>query len=283
MPEPTEGALEALSPSAVGLTRLSARLSFSSGGEALYRSFLRLVDLSPASEFLLVPSGRGRSARFVAETTGAAGAGADPDEELVAVASERARTHGLSARLHFEHAPLDDLPYQDGVFDLALGEVELAAAKDPARAVRELVRVTRPGGTVVLIQLVWLRSLAEERRVGLVQRLGICPLMLVEWKQILRDAGVEDVQVEDWSDAASSPRRVPVLGGLAELFTVRGKARILPRAWRRWGWRGVRAVLARENELRRLLQTERVLGVAVMRGQVKMDRDHEENSEELDQ
>lgn len=283
MPEPQRGTLESLSPSAVGLTRLSARLSFSSGGEALYRSLLRLVSLSPDSEFLLVPSGRGRGATFVAETTGAAGAGADPDEEMVAVASGRARNHGLSSRLHFEHAPLDDLPYQDDVFDLALGEVELAAAQDPAGVVRELVRVTRPGGTVVLIQLVWLRPLEEERRVGLVQRLGIRPLMLVEWKQILKDAGVLDVQVDDWSDAASSPRRVPVLGGLAELFTVRGKARILPRAWRRWGWRGVRAVLAREQELRRLLQDERVLGVAVLRGRVKMDNDDEENRAELDQ
>lgn len=283
MPEPQTGALEPHSPSAVGLTRLSARMSFSAGGEALYRSVLRLVALSPDAEFLLVPSGRGRGARFVAEVTGAAGAGADPDAEMVAVASDRAKAKGLASRLHFEQAPLDDLPYQDGVFDLALAEIELAAAADPAAAVRELVRVTRPGGTVVLLQLVWLQPLEPERRASLVERLGIRPLMLVEWKQILKEAGVTAVQVEDWSDAASSPRRVPLLGGLAELYTLRGKLRLLPRAWGRWGWRGVRAVLSRERELHRLLQDERVLGMAVMRGQVGADREKEGTGEEPDQ
>jgi ubiquinone/menaquinone biosynthesis C-methylase UbiE len=281
MPEPEAGALERLNPSAVGLTRLSARLSFSSAGEALYRSLLRLVELTPDSEFLLVPSGRGRSARFVAESTGAAGAGADPDAEMVAVATDRAKAKGLTERLHFEHAPLDDLPYQDDVFDLALGEIELAAAEDPAPSVRELVRVTRPGGIIVLIQLVWLRPLEAPGRTELVQRLGIRPLMLVEWKQILKDAGVVDIQVDDWSDAAAPPHRVPVLGGLSELFTFRARLRILPRAWRRWGWRGVRAVLSREVELRRLLHNERVLGVAVIRGYVR--RDDETNGEQLPQ
>lgn len=268
MPEHRAGALDSHSPSAVGLTRLSGRLSFSAGGELLYRSVLRLVDITPDSEFLLVPSGRGRGARFIVQTTGAGGAGADPDAEMVAVATERARSKGLASRLHFEHAPLHDLPYQDAVFDLALGEIELAAARDPPAAVRELVRVTRPGGTLVLIQLIWLRNLEAGRREAVVERLGVRPLMLVEWKQMLKENGVVDLQVEDWSNGVGPVRRVPVLGGLTELFTFRGKTKLLPRAWHRWGWRGVRAVLSRERELRQLLEEERVLGVVVIRGRI---------------
>lgn len=261
-----QGALDSHSPSAVGLTRLSTRLSFPPGGEALYRSVVRLLDLSERSEFLLVPCGRGRSALFVAEATGAAGAGVDPDPLMVTVAGERAKRANLAERLHFEQAPLHELPYQDGVFDVALAEIELAAARDPDEAVRELVRVTRPGGTVVLIQLIWLRALDEERRQDLVEQLGVRPLMLVEWKQMLREAGIVDLVVEDWSDPGASRSRPSVLGGLAELFTLRGKLRLLPRAWRRWGWRGVRAVLSRERELRRLLKDEQVLGVTLIKG-----------------
>ena len=260
------GALDSHSPSAVGLTRLSTRLSFPPGGEALYRSILRLVELGPSSEFLLVPCGRGRSAMFVAESTGAGGAGADPDALMVEVATERAKEQGAAGRLHFDRAPLDELPYQDEVFDVALGEVELGAARDATAAVRELVRVTRPGGTVVLIQLVWTATLPEARRAELVERLGVRPLMLMEWKQMLRQAGIGDLHVEDWSDAATSPSRPSVLGGLSELFTVAGKLRLLPRAWSRWRWRGVRAVLSQGRELRRLIEEDRVLGVTLIKG-----------------
>ena len=262
----TPGALDSHSPSAVGLTRLSTRLSFPPGGEALYRSLIRLVELDETSEFLLVPCGRGRSALFVAETTGAAGAGADPDPLMASVATDRAKEAGLAGRLHFEQAPLHELPYQDAVFDVALAEIELGAAADPDAAVRELARVTRPGGAVVMIQLIWLRSLTEERRTDLVEQLGVRPRMLMEWKQMLREAGIVDLHVEDWSDSATSRSRPSVLGGLAELFTLRGKLLLLPRAWRRWGWRGVRAVLSRERELRRLLEDEQVLGVTLIKG-----------------
>ena len=82
----------------------------------------------------------------------------------------------------------------------------------------------------------------------------------------VREAGITDLVVQDWSDAAASQDRPSVLGGLAELFTWRGKLQLLPRAWERWGFRGVRAVLSRERELRRLLEEERVLGVSMIKG-----------------
>ncbi|HUG41783.1 MAG TPA: methyltransferase domain-containing protein [Longimicrobiales bacterium] len=266
MPEKTSGALDTHGPSAVGLTRLSKRLSFPPGGEALYRYILRLVALEAKDEFVVVPCGRGAGAVFVARVSGASGAGVDPDPALVEVASQRAKNKGVGGRVHFEAAPPHDLPYQDAVFDLALGEIDLAAAADPPAAVRELARVTRPGGTVVLIQLVWMRALDPGRSGALIGRLGVRPRLVVEWKQMLRDAGITDLVVEDWSDAAGSHHQPSVLGGLAELFTFRGKLRLLPRAWKRWGWRGVRAVLSREQELRREVQDERVLGVSVIKG-----------------
>jgi ubiquinone/menaquinone biosynthesis C-methylase UbiE len=255
-------------------------MAFPAGGEALYRSILRLVELSPGSEFLLVPSGRGKSARFVAEATGASGAGADPDAEMVAVASDRAKAKGLASRLQFEQAPLHDLPYQDAVFDLALAEIELSGVAEPGAALRELARVTRAGGHVVLIQLVWLRTIEASRREDLVKRLGVRPRTATEWERMLRDAGVVDLHVEDWAADIGAARRLPVLDGLAELFTMKGKLRLLPRAWRRWGWAGVRAVMARERELRRLLQEERVLGVAVIRGRVGTDLFGEDDRED---
>ena len=38
------------------------------------------------------------------------------------------------------------------------------------------------------------------------------------------------------------------------------------RAWKRWGWRGVSAALARETEVHKLLTSERILGLDLIRG-----------------
>ncbi|HEU0054288.1 MAG TPA: methyltransferase domain-containing protein [Longimicrobium sp.] len=250
------------------LVRLSREVVFPPGGEELYRQIASLTELHEGSEVIDVACGRGISTLFLAKSYGAQGVGVDPDRNLVDEAGHRARSDGLDTRFHFETAALDDLPYRDGIFDLAIGEIGLAASADPARAVGELARVTRPFGCVVLIQLIWTGNVGPERREILSRHLGARPMFLVEWKQLLRDAGVVDLVVEDWSDAPSPFR--PAANGpfpdFAELFTFREKVRILRRALRRWGWRGVQGAVVREREVHRLLTRERVLGLSLIKG-----------------
>ncbi len=253
-------------PSAVGLARLSHRRTFSPAGLDLYRQLIRLVELSPEHEFLIVPSGPGESALFLAETVGCAGAGVDPDAELVAAATARAREARISDRLHFEHAPLDELPYKDEVFDVVIGDAALGAAPDPAAAVRELVRVAKPMASVVLIQLIWTGDANPDRREAIIESLGVRPLLLVEWKQLLREAGVVDLYVEDWSDSAASPRQPWTLASLIGLGPLRDRIAVLYRAWRRWGWRGLRQALAFRDEVRDLVLRERILGLSLIKG-----------------
>lgn len=253
-------------PSALDLARLSRHRVFPPGGEKLYRHLIRLVELSEDHEFVLAPCGRGVTARFLARTSGAAGSGVDPDAELIEAAEAAARADKLSERLQFDVGSLTDLPYQDDVFDVAIGEVGLAAAADPAAAVRELVRVTKPMGTVVLAQLVWAGNVEPAHRRLIAEALGVQPFLLVEWKQILREAGVVDLYVEDWSDAAPSLRNPSAIGVLAESGSLRDRAGVLFRAWRRWGVRGLRSALEMRSEVRELITRERILGLSLIRG-----------------
>jgi SAM-dependent methyltransferase len=255
-------------PSMLDLVRLSREVVFPPGGEELYRKIASLTELHEGNEVIDSACGRGVSTLFLAKSYGVSGVGIDPDPNLVDEAEQRAREGGLDTRFHFETASLDDLPYRDGIFDVAIGEIGLAASADPARAVGELARVTRPMGCVVLVQLIWTGNVGPERREILVRHLGARPMFLVEWKQLLRDAGVVDLVVEDWSDAPSPFR--PAAGGpfpdFAELFTFREKVGILRRALQRWGWRGVRGAVLREREVHRLLTRERVLGLSLIKG-----------------
>ena len=255
-------------PSMLDLVRLSPEVVFPPGGEELYRQIGRLTEMGEGTEILDAACGRGVSTRFLSATFGVHGIGVDPDPALVAEAERRARDEPLDGRLAFETAALDDLPYRDGIFDVAVGEIGLAASADPARAVAELARVVRPMGSVVLVQLIWTGHVPPDRRELLVRHLGARPLILVEWKQLLRDAGIVELIVEDWSDAPSPFR--PAAGGpfpdFAEIFTLREKLGILGRALRRWGWRGVRGALVQEREVHRLLTRERVLGLSLIKG-----------------
>lgn len=255
-------------PSVLDLIRLSPDPVFPPGGEALYRQIALLTELGPDQLLLDAACGRGVATSYLAETTGAEAYGVDPNAALIGEAEARARREGRDDRVHFEAGSLHDLPYRDGIFDMVIGEVGLATSVDPRRAVQELARVTRPMGSVVLVQLIWTGHLDEGKRETLVQHLGARPMLLVEWKQLLRDAGVVELHVEDWSDY-ESPFRPAIRGpfhDISEMFSLRQKAVILHRAFRRWGWRGVRGAVVREVEIHRLLTRQRVLGLSLIKG-----------------
>lgn len=67
----------------------------------------------------------------------------DPSEPFVAAARER--LPGVDVRL----AGAEALPYPDDTFDAALAQLVAHFMTDPVTGIREMARVTRPGGAVV--------------------------------------------------------------------------------------------------------------------------------------
>jgi SAM-dependent methyltransferase len=255
-------------PSMLDLVRLSPRRLFPPGGADLFRQIAVLTEMSEGAEVLGVACGKGVALGYFADEYGVTASGVDHDPRMVELAEQWAREAGIAERLQFQTGRSDALPYRDEIFDVAIGEIGLANHCEPADAVRELVRVTKPGGFVVLVQLVWKAPVDEVRQRVLSEHLGARPMMVVEWKRLLRECGVEDVHTEDWSDEETSFRSgvVKPFPDFAELFSLPEKLGVLRRAWRRWGWQGVKTVVARESEVHRLLTTERILGLDLLRG-----------------
>ena len=112
-------------PSMLDLVRLSPEVVFPPGGQELYRRIATLTELSEGQEVLDAACGRGVTTSFLAHSAGVSCVGVDPDEKLVREAEERAREDGLEGRVSFDTARLDDLPYRDGTFDVAIGELGL--------------------------------------------------------------------------------------------------------------------------------------------------------------
>lgn len=250
------------------LLRLSPRRLFPPGGRELYRQIALLTGMSPDQEVLVAACGHGTTLEYFVTEYGVHGVGVEADPGEVARVEDRARTLSLGGRMQVTKGSAGRLPYRDGIFDVVVGELGLTGEADPETAVRELVRVVRPGGAVVLVQLVWKAPVDEERRRVFEEHLGVRPRMLVEWKRLLREAGVEELRTEDWTDSDTAFRgsAAKPFPDFAELFSVKEKAGILARAWRRWGGVGVRAVLTRERTVHRLLTRERVLGLDLLTG-----------------
>jgi ubiquinone/menaquinone biosynthesis C-methylase UbiE len=74
--------------------------------------------------------------------------GVDLSPAMVALARERARETGRAAQLRVANAEALDLP--DASFDTVVGTFVLCSVADHRRAIAEMVRVLRPGGTLLL-------------------------------------------------------------------------------------------------------------------------------------
>ncbi|MEU1592588.1 class I SAM-dependent methyltransferase [Streptomyces sp. NPDC005708] len=68
---------------------------------------------------------------------------------MLAIASQRAADLGVDAELREGNA--EALPFEAGTFDTVVCALSLCTIPDPARAVGEMARVLKPGGTLLLL------------------------------------------------------------------------------------------------------------------------------------
>jgi ubiquinone/menaquinone biosynthesis C-methylase UbiE len=118
----------------------------------LRRRFLRFCGITRGWRVLEVGCGSGVVTRDVAMLVGPRGrvTGVDKSRVLMAAARRRAREERLDGRIDFRLGDAGALPLRSGRFDCALAVTVLLHVARPSAMLRELVRVTRPGGVVGL-------------------------------------------------------------------------------------------------------------------------------------
>lgn len=96
-----------------------------------------------------VGCGAGGLTRLVAEQCAdACVTGLERDAELLRRARELAEESGLADRLSLVRGDAYRLPFPDGAFDVVTSHLLLCVLNDTGRAVREQMRVVRPGGVL---------------------------------------------------------------------------------------------------------------------------------------
>jgi SAM-dependent methyltransferase len=184
--------------------------------------------VGPGDVVVDVGCGSGLDALLAARAIGADGrvVGVEPTAELLRKASAAAR-QARPRHLSFERGTAEDLPLGDGLADviLANGVLNLLVV-DKAQALREARRVLKPGGRLVLADVVVAHPIPWEERANLDKWVaGLAgPFSEEEIVRLLEATGFEGVAVAERGDLLTGPgltAQAQTLGARRVVITAR--------------------------------------------------------------
>lgn len=173
------------------------RLGTGSPLARLYAAAAPVGEQPAGAAVLDVPVGGGVALRALRPGQGLRYVACDLSPAMLARAASRAAAYGVGEQVETVAADVGALPFDDATFDLVVSLTGLHCFPDPRRAVSEMVRVLRPGGSLSWSTLLedsgprtWpLRTVG--RRAGLLGP-GVTARELTGWLRALRvDATLE--------------------------------------------------------------------------------------------
>ncbi len=172
------------------------------------RRSYELMRLVPGCKVLDLGCGPGSDTLALGDIVGPRGEvhGVDHDPQMVAQADERARAAGVSTRVRHRQADAAALPWPDGYFDASRSERVLQHLREPVGAFAEIVRVTRSGGWVVVLDSDWATFTIDSDEPELERRLARFsaeqtmnnPYSGRMLRRFFRSHRLEDLVVEVW-------------------------------------------------------------------------------------
>ena len=183
------------------LARLILGETLHPGGLALTNRLGRLMGIQRDDLVADLASGRGVSAMAVSRAFHCRVAGVEFSHAATAGASAAARATPVAARTFFIQGDAESPPLASSRFDAVLCECSMSIFPDKCRAVQEMRRLLRPGGSLGLSDVtVEPGSLPEELEGAVGQVLCLSGALNVKgYRQLLEDGGLMLQHQEDAS------------------------------------------------------------------------------------
>lgn len=190
------------SPSAEDIIELCGIEILHPGGKALTNRTAELCNLKPGMKILDVSSGRGTQSVFYAEQFGVHVTGLDLSLEMIQSANELAQKSIAKDRITFKQGDSQNLPFADNSFDAVINECAVGIPDDSQKVLNEMTRVTKSGGRAAIHESTFRKSFTSNEKMEIVERYGTTPYELDEWLNMIKIAGISDVQyeLEQWSE-----------------------------------------------------------------------------------
>jgi SAM-dependent methyltransferase len=179
------------------LFELQAELNFTKhlGGQTATDQLVELCQIDTSTHVLDVGCGVGITPCNLVRSIGCQVLGVDLRPSMIRRARERSVKQHLKGRLGFAIADAHHLPFRDDHFDVALAESVFSFVPGKSRAVRECVRVLKPGGFLGITEPTWMETPPPRLVTQLSDTFGpgFAVLDTEGWKGLLRQTGVRDI------------------------------------------------------------------------------------------
>ena len=156
------------------------------------------ADVSKGETVLDLGSGAGIDAFLAARETGPSGRviGVDMTPSMLSRARANVAQHGFE-NVEFRLGEIESLPVANGTVDLIISNCVINLSPDKPRVFREALRVLRPGGRMVVSDIVLVAELPKSVRESVEAYVGCVAgaSMKGDYLRMLQEAGFERVEV----------------------------------------------------------------------------------------
>lgn len=177
----------------VGLTVLHP------GGLKATEDLAEKLKIDKNTKVIDIACGKGTTAVHLAQNYKCEVIGIDISEDLIEQAKKKSKKKGVDQLVSFQVGDALDLPFSDNEFDVAVSQAMLILVQDKVKAIREAVRVIKPGGYAGWIELSWKQTPTDEFLHEATDEMCAYCMKNVntfeDWEKVFRDAGVAEIQL----------------------------------------------------------------------------------------
>ncbi|MFW9975058.1 MAG: arsenite methyltransferase [Candidatus Thorarchaeota archaeon] len=157
-----------------------------------------LASLKDGEVVLDLGSGAGLDMFVASKKVGATGKviGVDMTPAMIEKARKNAEELGIT-NVEFRFGDIEDMPVEDDSVDVVISNCVINLAPDKGKVFREAYRVLKPGGRVMVSDIVLSKPLPQEIRDEVITYTGCIGGAILdgEYLQHMRDAGFQDVKI----------------------------------------------------------------------------------------
>lgn len=156
------------------------------------------LDLERGEKVLDLGSGLGIDVFLASEKIGPKGlaVGIDASEDMVRKATEIAKREGYE-NVEFKYGEIEKIPFEDETFDAVTSNCVINLSTDKLGTYKEMYRVLKPGGRILISDIVTIGKLPEEVRKN-PEAWAACiggAVEKEEYLNIIRKAGFEGIEI----------------------------------------------------------------------------------------
>ena len=167
------------------------------GHSRLTRWGLNHISINKDDTILDIGCGGGRTVNTLAKTAAEGKVyGIDYSEVSVAVSTSKNKKLIDAGRVKILHASIDSLPFSDDMFNLVIAVESCHFWPDLINNLKEIRRVLKPGGSVIIVNAMYRDERFEKRNSELAIMGDFTYHLPDEFRVFLKDAGYSSIKIE---------------------------------------------------------------------------------------